>query len=120
MKKQLGTLLLTFIFSLTAVIPGFAANVNIPAADKIKAMEVMLYGSIQEGSLVERMDNIEYDVNGPDPTSGIGNIVSNKQSSIDVYTLQGVLVRKGVKRDEATQGLPQGVYIMGGEKVIVK
>ena len=63
---------------------------------------------------------IEYDVNGPDPTSGIGNIVSDKQSSIDVYTLQGVLVRKGVKRDEATQGLPQGVYIVGGEKVIVK
>ena len=63
---------------------------------------------------------IEYDVNGPDPTSGIGNIVSDNQSSVDVYTLQGVLVRKGVKRDEATQGLPQGVYIVGGEKVIVK
>ena len=64
MKKQLVTLLLTFIFSLTTVAPGFAANVNIPAADKIKAMEVMLYGSAQEGSLVERMDTIEYDVNG--------------------------------------------------------
>ena len=64
MKKQLVTLLLTFIFSLTAVVPGFAANVNVPAADKIKAMEVMLYGSTQEGSLIERMDNIEYDVNG--------------------------------------------------------
>ena len=63
---------------------------------------------------------IEYDVNGPDPTSGVGNIVSDNQSSVDVYTLQGALVRKGVKRDEATQGLPQGVYIVGGEKVIVK
>ena len=39
MKKQLVTLLFTFIFCLTAVAPGFAANVNIPAADKIKAME---------------------------------------------------------------------------------
>ena len=64
MRKHLVTLLLTFIFSLTAVAPGFAANVNIPAADKIKAMEVMLYGSAQEGSLMERMDNIENDVNG--------------------------------------------------------
>ena len=64
MRKQLVTLLLTFIFCMTAVAPGFAANVNIPAADKIKAMEVMLYGSAQEGSLIERMDNIEYDVNG--------------------------------------------------------
>ena len=64
MRKQLATLLLTFIFCLTSVAPGFAANVNIPAADKIKAMEVMLYGAAQEGSLVERMDTIEYDVNG--------------------------------------------------------
>lgn len=64
MRKQLATLLLTFIFCLTSVAPGFAANVNIPAADKIKAMEVMLYGAVQEGSLVERMDTIEYDVNG--------------------------------------------------------
>ena len=29
MKKQLITLLLTFIFCLTAVAPGFAANVNV-------------------------------------------------------------------------------------------
>ena len=64
MRKQLITLMLTFVFCVTAVVPGFAANVNVPAADKIKAMEVMLYGSTQEGSLIERMDNIEYDVNG--------------------------------------------------------
>ena len=64
MRKQLATLLLTFIFCLTSVAPGFAANVNIPAADKIKAMEIMLYGVAQDGSLVERMDTIEYDVNG--------------------------------------------------------
>lgn len=64
---------------------------------------------------------IEYDVNGPDPTSGVETIINdNAQNSVDVYTLQGSLVRKGVKRDEATQGLPQGVYIIGGEKVIVK
>lgn len=64
MRKQLVTLMLTLIFCLTAVAPGFAADVNIPAADKIKAMEVMLYGTAQEGSLLERMDNIENDVNG--------------------------------------------------------
>ena len=64
MRKQLASLMLTFIFCVTAVVPGFAADVNIPAADKIKSMEVMLYGAAQEGSLVERIDNIEYDVNG--------------------------------------------------------
>lgn len=64
MRKQLVTLMLTVIFSITAVVPGFAAGASIPAADKIKAMEIMLYGAAQEGSLVERMDTIEYDVNG--------------------------------------------------------
>ena len=64
MRKQIVTLLLTFIMCVTSVVPGFAASASIPAAYKIKAMEVMLYGAIQEGSLIERMDNIEYDVNG--------------------------------------------------------
>ena len=64
---------------------------------------------------------IEYDVNGPDPTSGIHAIVNDDvQSVVDVYNLQGVCVRKGVQRGEATQGLPQGIYIINGEKVLVK
>ena len=38
----------------------------------------------------------------------------------DVYTLSGVEVRHQVKESEATQGLPQGVYIVDGKKVVVK
>ena len=64
MRRKLITLLLTFVMCVTSVVSGFAASSSIPAADKIKAMEVMLYGAPQEGSLLERMDNIEYDVNG--------------------------------------------------------
>ena len=64
MRRKLVTLMLTFIMCMTSVVPGFAASASIPAADKIKAMEVMLYGAPQEGSLIERMDTIEYDVNG--------------------------------------------------------
>lgn len=64
MKKQLVTLILTFIFCVTAVVPGFAAAANIPAADKIAAMEEMLYGTAQSGSLIQRMDAIEDDVYG--------------------------------------------------------
>ena len=65
---------------------------------------------------------IEYDVNGPDPTtSGIESAVVDKaEAVVDVYNLQGVRVRNGVQRSEATQDLPQGIYIIDGEKVIVK
>lgn len=38
----------------------------------------------------------------------------------DVYTLSGVEVRHQVNESEATQGLPQGVYIVNGKKVVVK
>lgn len=38
----------------------------------------------------------------------------------DVYTLSGVEVRHQVNESEATQGLPQGIYIVNGKKVVVK
>lgn len=65
---------------------------------------------------------IEYDVNGPDPTtSGIESVVDDEtETLVDVYTLQGVRVRNGVQLDKATQGLPQGIYIINGKKVLVK
>ena len=39
---------------------------------------------------------------------------------VDVYSLQGVLVRKNVKSANAVKGLPAGIYVIGGQKVIVK
>lgn len=39
---------------------------------------------------------------------------------VDVYNLQGIAVRNSVARAEATEGLPRGIYIVGGRKVIVK
>lgn len=38
----------------------------------------------------------------------------------DVYTLSGVCVRTQVRVAEATIGLPKGIYLVNGEKVIVK
>ena len=92
MRKQLVTLMLTVIFSITAVVPGFAASANIPAADKIKAMEIMVYGAVQEGSLVERMDTIEYDVNG---------LMTSEPILARIDSMYGYLVENG-KDSEAS------------------
>lgn len=86
MRKQLVTLMFTVIFSITAVVPGFAASASIPAADKIKAMEIMLYGAAQEGSLVERVDTIEYDVNG---------IMTSEPILERINEMHGYLTQKG-------------------------
>lgn len=53
-------------------------------------------------------------------TVGIKSAVSGKKSIVDVYTTDGVLIRKGVKASEAKNGLAKGVYIIGKEKVLVK
>lgn len=77
MKKQLATLLLTFIFCFTTVVPGFAADSALPLADKIAAMEKMLYGTEQTGSLLQRMDSLEDDVYGTLTSDSILHRVDN-------------------------------------------
>lgn len=40
--------------------------------------------------------------------------------AVDVYTIDGVEVRRQVDVSTATLGLPQGVYVVNGKKVVVK
>ena len=46
--------------------------------------------------------------------------VGNDSQSVDVYDMKGVLLRQRVNPAEATKGLPTGVYIINGKKVLVK
>ena len=50
----------------------------------------------------------------------ISNAVIEKNAPVSVYTISGVKVRQNVKVGAATQGLPKGIYIVGGKKVLVK
>ena len=56
-----------------------------------------------------------------DPT-GINEMVRQQQkdSPVNVYTLSGQMVRRSASRKEATQGLPAGIYVVGGRKIMVK
>jgi hypothetical protein len=60
--KKLAVYLIAFSLCLTAVAPAFAAEET--AAGKISEVEKILYGTEQKGSLVERTDSIEEDING--------------------------------------------------------
>ena len=46
--------------------------------------------------------------------------VTDEPSIVNVYNTQGQLVRINVDRANATSGLPAGIYIVGGKKVIVR
>ena len=52
--------------------------------------------------------------------TGISETKDTPSLRVDVYTLDGVCVRRQVARSEACEGLPKGIYIIGKQKVIVK
>lgn len=50
-------------------------------------------------------------------TTAIDGIEAAQQHSANIYNLNGQLVRQGAT---STEGLPSGLYIVGGKKVVVK
>lgn len=64
--------------------------------------------------------NNNFDINIKGETA-IDNItMDNSDRPVNVYNTQGQLLRQNVKPSQATTGLPAGIYIVGGKKVIVK
>ena len=64
-----------------------------------------------------------------DKTISINGVINNianveisagDNASVDVYTVDGVLLKRNVKVAEATKNLPKGIYIVGKKKVLVK
>lgn len=47
--------------------------------------------------------------------SSISQIVYKADEPVDVYTMTGILVRKGIRADQALQGL-QGIYLIKGQQ----
>lgn len=65
---------------------------------------------------------IEYEINGVveqvnGNATAIDGIEAAQQHSANIYNLNGQLVRQGAT---STEGLPSGLYIVGGKKVVVK
>ena len=52
--------------------------------------------------------------------TGIAEATTAAGQKVSVYTLAGQLLRSGVDRSRATIGLPAGIYVVGGKKVLVR
>jgi hypothetical protein len=52
--------------------------------------------------------------------TGISETKVSADTTVDVYSVDGKLIRKDVKADTATNGLSKGIYIVGTDKVVVK
>ena len=47
-------------------------------------------------------------------------VIEDQKEKVDVYSIDGVLIRRNVTRAGATDGLKKGIYIVGKKKVLVK
>ena len=52
--------------------------------------------------------------------NSIKKAVSKLNTTVNVYTVDGALVKRNVKASDAKKGLKKGLYIIGKEKVLVK
>ncbi len=59
-------------------------------------------------------------IDGDGTTTGIDSTVAEADATVDVYNLNGILVRQNVKMSEALDGLQKGIYIVNGTKKAVK
>ncbi|MDE6399671.1 MAG: T9SS type A sorting domain-containing protein [Muribaculaceae bacterium] len=53
-------------------------------------------------------------------SSAVDEMVSEEDSVVDVYNMQGMVVKSRVDSSAALDGLRPGVYIVGGKKVLVR
>lgn len=67
------------------------------------------------------MGYLEPEYRTPDEiSSGITNATTTESKTVNVYTLEGTLVRQNVAAENATTGLAKGIYVVGNKKAIVK
>ena len=59
-------------------------------------------------------------IDGDGTTTGIDSTVAEADATVNVYNLNGILVRQNVKMGEALDGLQKGIYIVNGTKKAVK
>ena len=57
---------------------------------------------------------------GDDVTDIESALAGDGDARVDVYSLSGILVRKGVAKSEALDGLQKGIYVVDGVKKAVK
>ena len=100
---------------------------------EVYATEQITYGSaivlkdapVREGYIFsgwseapETMPAEDVTIEGSFTVDGIEAVVTNRL--IDVYTLQGVMVKRQIPVEELEQELPTGIYIVHGKKMVIK
>jgi hypothetical protein len=76
------------------------------------------FGAYVYASSNPTVNNLAIEINGTTTNNAV--IVDDVNPFVDVYTLDGRLIRHNVETDKATINLEKGFYIVGGKKLFVK
>lgn len=100
---------------------GYIATGKVAATDAYTTIAAQT-GYISTGKIVNSASaTIDLQLDLPDKINGIATTaIIGKGEKADVYTIDGVLVKKGVNALDAAKGLKKGVYIVNGKKILVK
>jgi beta-xylosidase len=85
------------------------------------AVHKVTFSSAATSSTYRYINVAEIYLTNDDPT-GINEVEwqQPQHQTVNVYSLSGRMVRRAVSRTDALRGLPAGLYIVDGEKVLVK
>mgnify|MGYP000407208591 CR=1 FL=1 len=83
----------------TVALPAFSAYIDATALAEHPATIAMNTGN-GSSSIINNFDAVE------------------SASSVNVYNLQGIAVRRNVSSDSTLEGLPAGLYIVNGKKIV--
>lgn len=61
--------------------------------------------------------NVAFSTSAP---TGVDSTLDTISENVDIYTLSGICVAKGVKYNEIKNTLTPGLYIIGGKKILIK
>lgn len=92
---------------------------DVPIDMKGKIAENQLYCTI-DIDMTTSLNQIIKVTFGKDITTGITNVSVTANKIVDVYSLNGALLRSRVSAENALNGLQPGIYIINGKKVIKK
>lgn len=86
--------------------------------DRSKASETpyIFYIAYKEGFCYSDRAKVEITIT---PATDVANVVANEDDIVNVYSILGTLVKANVKRSEALNGLINGIYLVGNQKVVV-